>query len=320
MARKVFNNNEIPHLWAHQTQDEARNSQGSLYFRGDTIYSYRDSYPIGRLVKNDRGEEAVLIQRDNYSQTTATHISGVRQATSHMRQFEVTNLRTWQNGIDHEKNLEDFSARYKDALSKVVRARTHRDWALDRLNRVVDQANGYAEFFGLPNRWEVPRDFGDIKAELQRETARQAAAERQRQAELRKAKAEEIQNWLTGKSHYFPHAINETMLRVIGDNVETSKGASVPAEHALRLLEFIERLKASGKSYEHNGHTIHVGHYRVDSINANGDLKAGCHHIKYSEIERFAPILRQEIEKIRSLPAPTIGQEQGIQSPGYERG
>jgi len=32
--RHVFPNREIPHLWAHQTQDEARNGTGSFYFRG----------------------------------------------------------------------------------------------------------------------------------------------------------------------------------------------------------------------------------------------------------------------------------------------
>ena len=34
--RHVFPNREIPHLWAHQTQDEARNGTGSFYFRGAT--------------------------------------------------------------------------------------------------------------------------------------------------------------------------------------------------------------------------------------------------------------------------------------------
>ena len=32
--RHVYPNHEIPHLWAHQSQDEARNSTGSLYFDG----------------------------------------------------------------------------------------------------------------------------------------------------------------------------------------------------------------------------------------------------------------------------------------------
>src|SRR3990167_11282137 len=57
--RHVFPTDEIPHKWAHQTQEEARNPQGNLYFRGPTLYSYRDSYPIARLFKK-RGAALVL--------------------------------------------------------------------------------------------------------------------------------------------------------------------------------------------------------------------------------------------------------------------
>jgi len=44
----VFDTGEIPHLWAHRTQEEARNRQGNLYFTGDTIYSYGSHFPIAR--------------------------------------------------------------------------------------------------------------------------------------------------------------------------------------------------------------------------------------------------------------------------------
>jgi hypothetical protein len=57
--KHVFDTGEIPHLWAHQTQDEARNRQGNLYFTGDTIYSYGSHFPIARRVTNDAGELAI---------------------------------------------------------------------------------------------------------------------------------------------------------------------------------------------------------------------------------------------------------------------
>src|SRR5205807_8092971 len=38
--RHVFPTGEIPHLWAHKVQPDARNADGNLYFGGDTIYSY----------------------------------------------------------------------------------------------------------------------------------------------------------------------------------------------------------------------------------------------------------------------------------------
>ncbi len=48
--RHVFPNREIPHLWAHKTQDEGRNGTGSFYFTGATIYSYGSHFPIATHV------------------------------------------------------------------------------------------------------------------------------------------------------------------------------------------------------------------------------------------------------------------------------
>ena len=48
--RHVFPNREIPHLWAHKTQDEARNGTGSFYFTAATIYSYGSHFPIATHV------------------------------------------------------------------------------------------------------------------------------------------------------------------------------------------------------------------------------------------------------------------------------
>jgi hypothetical protein len=57
--RHIFPSCEIPHLWMHQVQEEARNSNGSLYFSGPTIYSYGSHFPIARHVENKRGKKAI---------------------------------------------------------------------------------------------------------------------------------------------------------------------------------------------------------------------------------------------------------------------
>ena len=78
--RHVYLNHEIPHLWAHQSQDEARNSTGSFYFEGPTIYSYGSHFPIARHVTNERGERAVLFTTAHHSVTTSGHCSAVAGA------------------------------------------------------------------------------------------------------------------------------------------------------------------------------------------------------------------------------------------------
>ena len=91
--KHVFDTGEIPHLWAHRTQEDARNRQGNLYFTGDTIYSYGSHFPIARHVTNDAGQRAVLFTTATYSVTTSSHCSAVRSAIpSGIPVFHVPNV------------------------------------------------------------------------------------------------------------------------------------------------------------------------------------------------------------------------------------
>jgi hypothetical protein len=43
--RHVHPTDMVAHLWAHQSQDSARNG-GNFYFEGDTLYSYGAHFPL----------------------------------------------------------------------------------------------------------------------------------------------------------------------------------------------------------------------------------------------------------------------------------
>lgn len=73
-----------------------------------------------------------------------------------------------------------------------------------------------------------------------------------------------------------------------GDALETSQGASVPWEHAVKAFRFIKLCRERGEAFHTNGRTIRVGHFTVQSISATGDMVAGCHSFKWAEIERLA--------------------------------
>src|SRR5258708_13051749 len=116
--KHVFATSEIPHLWAHRTQDEARNRQGNLYFTGDTIYSYGSHFPIARHVTNDAGVRSVLFTTATYSVTTSSHCSAVRSAIpSGIRVFHVPNVCHGRySGTDltpdhHSSNLPTYAVR-----------------------------------------------------------------------------------------------------------------------------------------------------------------------------------------------------------------
>src|ERR1035437_2083348 len=116
--KHVFDTSEIPHLWAHRTQDDARNRQGNLYFTGDIIYSYGSHFPIARHVTNDAGERAVLFTTATYSVTPSSHCSAVRAAIlSRISVFHVPNVcpgphsGSHLTADDHTGNLADYADR-----------------------------------------------------------------------------------------------------------------------------------------------------------------------------------------------------------------
>jgi hypothetical protein len=88
------------------------------------------------------------------------------------------------------------------------------------------------------------------------------------------------------------------MLRVVGDEVETSLGARFPVAHAKLGLAFVRKVRASGREYVHNGHAIHLGNYVIDRIEPDGTVHAGCHVVRWEEIERIAPRLNAPIEHL----------------------
>ena len=84
---------------------------------------------------------------------------------------------------------------------------------------------------------------------------------------------------------------SECMLRLDGPDVLTSWGAQFPAEHARKAWPRIKVIYERGAAWRRNGHTIHLGHFEIDSIAADGTLKAGCHTLTKAEIIHCASLL-----------------------------
>lgn len=64
----------------------------------------------------------------------------------------------------------------------------------------------------------------------------------------------------------------------------------IPAEKRMPN-ERKQNLKASGKTFQANGHAVHMGEFTLRSF--DGDiLEVGCHRIEWAEIMRVAPALR----------------------------
>ena len=293
--RKVFNSRNVAHLWAHQTQDSARNSNRSFYFDGKVIYSYGTHFPIAC-----HWGSVILFTTREYSVTTRKHKSDVRHAIPNSKTvFNVPNVLA-DSPTSHLENCIAYVETIENLLGKCGRARS--SWTREYLYRNVGSAaaeyNAYVLHFAIADAPAVPAipglatltpKFANVRDKEAR--ARHEEQERTREAARIKDQTEKLDRWRQGEIIYSNFRGCPVGLRIRGDVVETTLGAEVPVEHARRALAWVRNVVARGVEFVPNGKTLHIGVYSVDRIETDGTLHAGCHVILYAEIERIAPQL-----------------------------
>lgn len=122
-------------------------------------------------------------------------------------------------------------------------------------------------------------------------------------ARARVLNAEVIQKWRAGEAVRVPHEV-PAMIRVKGEIVETSKGASVPLSHALRLVRIAQRVAAQGGCDYLKNDGPAVGYFRVNSISADMGAVIGCHEISPEEAARALVML--EATGATAAPAEVV--------------
>lgn len=324
--RTVFPNREIPHLWAHATQDHARGS--NVFFRGAVIYSYGEHFPMG-IRFTGKGKAPVFVLTDErYSSTTAKHQSYVRQAV-YGTVLYVPNLR----GINPDTTPEEIARTVKGAVSSML-DRALKMKKTEPRYKLAEQANRYHEAMlqlgaalGKANKFSKIMD--SIRAKRDRALdgvmayreklaaaylkAQATRAENYKNRDAIRAEKERvarekwavekpaaIETWRNGGildqrlvTRWGSQGDESTMLRLSSDGkeIETSQGARFPVEHAIKLFPLWRTLVSHKREYKRNGHTIHLGPYALDSIDSEGNIKAGCHNIKRLEVEHIARVL-----------------------------
>jgi hypothetical protein len=290
--RHVVDHGEVAHLWYHQTQDWAKSKgRGQLYFRGDTIYSYGGHFPIARHVKNDKGEAAVLFTTRDYSHTTGMHKRGTRSAIpSTARVFYIERPDRMPTVVD----VQDKERKAAELLAKSKRARANKASYLSRANSLLEDARNMVEFFGLKHTVATPEGLKGVAEQI--EQARKEQRERERQAEKRRIEEaqEKIALWKAGTyGGYVPSSIKTAFGRIEGNELVTSRGARVPLEHVKKVAPLVRSIIEKGKTFKRNGHTIHLGHYQLDAIHADGTLIAGCHTFERAEVLRILDMVEK---------------------------
>ncbi len=91
-------------------------------------------------------------------------------------------------------------------------------------------------------------------------------------------------------------------LKVGGTEVQTTGGATVPLEDAHKLYNIVRSVREGHLNHGAFTHRhIHIGHYRLDSVDHLGNCHVGCHYFTYQEALGFAE--RHQLPfRVASLP------------------
>lgn len=286
-----FSNSELSHIWASQSQDIGSNQNGSFYFEDNCIYSYGAHFPIACHINND----IVLMTVHGYSNTTSKHLALVRNSIMHKKVFYVDNVRANETddvklaAIEHVNNFNCMTKEFDQLIKSAARARSNKPFILGRAMSQAKQANEYAKYFDILHKVEpisTRVNLDEIKEQI-----KIFDAENKRKAEIKQQQklrdnARKIKAWLAGESVYLPYDLPNVMLRVKGDNIETSHHANIPIADAVKLWPLIKRAKKIQHSYVPDSY--YLGGYSLSEIKHNGDIKVGCHYIRFDELEKIA--------------------------------
>lgn len=289
MKTKYSSNRELTHIWAHDHEPSIMKSANSMSCQNDILYSY--STAIGQIVNND----TVIYNTASYSNTSSKHQGLMMSATSHylnriyldIHKYGLNSLILNQRDFD-ELILEPNLRQASEYLLKSSRSKKYKDFYSSKALSIFNNIEKYALLFNLS--YKLPNVDHLLESALKADKEAKAF-EKIRRAERIKQQAEALQNWRNGLDirNYF----EITALRIKDDVIETTKGAKIPLDHAIKFWGLINSWHKKGMTYIKDGHSIHLGNYVVNSFK-NDILTVGCHSIPFSEIQNIANQLHLE--------------------------
>lgn len=281
--RTVFQNNEIAHVFASQTQSHGRAS--SIYFDNGTIYSYGRHFPMAAFSKDGK---TVYFTTRSYSNSTAKHLNYTGQALRHFPMVYCYNPEQAARGT-HYENLEAWNKSAQWIARKLPTARKPEKY-LSEIARERAQFETYCDHFKIritkKMQAKYPYVFIQSKDESEAARKKQAAALRKQQREEKKRAAErhakELREFRAFERErlYAHNGLDYLRYNVQEDRVETSQGIRVERHEAERLLKVV-RIAIERGGCTDCGTVNHI--HKIKSISAE-TFVAGCHTIPIEEI------------------------------------
>jgi hypothetical protein len=292
--KKVFDSRQLCHVWASETQSEGRNSGRSMFFENNTIYSYGRHYTLGVIHTNKRGEKLGLINSERYSVTTSKHRSQAASALyGRMNVLHVPR----PNDLMSETNEIYLTNAVASYVEEIFNSRKHcseytKEGMLDSIKdlNILLKFKGKKEFSLDAETMTVIDEI--LVEKIEQNKARDAARSEKRKAQFAEYKRQQelkrqdylssvmlwptFQNTKSIPSQYFPH----DMIRVnkLTLEVETSRGAKVPLDEALKAFQDLESgIDVIGRR---------VGSFTIDEVTQD-KIVVGCHELDRAQVRKI---------------------------------
>lgn len=318
MKKKFSSISQCCHVWAQQTQREGEG--GNVFFKGPTIFSYGYPFPLASFLTNKAGEKFVLFNIDHYSVSPSNHQSETRRAVSYVYPHISINDTELVKTIIHfneEKeppialrnflihSCELYLKRLIETQSLAAAKRKKPELIAGEIDVVIRALGNIRSLFTYLGLGEIDAALINHIRELHENNATilsdlRQKLDREKKEKLAKAKeiaANAIKRFTSGEAHEltFEEAralkaspIIYLFIHLPQDIIRTSHGAEFPLEHGRKAFPLIQAIKERGGA---RNIVIRLGHFTITEVNANGDVKAGCHTVKWNEIERNAKLL-----------------------------
>jgi hypothetical protein len=272
----MSSNLQVAHAYAHATNPNNRQllASNNLSFWGTALTSYH--LQIGHRVN----DTFVISAYDSHTPTTTRHVSIALAAISPQPLIEVFDLAPVDNLQATKRTLESL-------LSKAATARSKASDYLAQALTYLESHNALCKLLDQPE-YALPVDILNVdlpalKQQRKEALARELVAKKAREARYAAQYADRRQKWRDGgPTSGIPGAC---MLRLKGSVVQTSQGANIPAEDAVKLWPQVLLFK---KTKSERRSSVKLGVYHLARINVDGSVVVGCHHIPFTELELMA--------------------------------
>lgn len=287
--KKVFSSNrELVHVWANNDDSGIYKRANSVSCQFNVLFSYNTA--IAQIYG-----ETVILNNHGYSVSTSKHQGYARDAVWYENILSI-DIPLWNNSslVYGQRDFDEFIVKHNERIAaenlvKASRARKNGEFYQAEAFRRLKSLEDYAALLGLEYQ---AGDLSELQAAaIEADKVAKEKAKIQRAEKIQEEK-EALEKWRAGEYNGWRN-FEVTALRINGDQVETSKGAKIPLDHAIKAWPLLKRLHDSGQEYNAGAHTIKLGHYSVSKITREA-LFVGCHNIPFSEVSAIAQQLHLE--------------------------